>query len=528
MKDVLTNRGKAGVVLKFVTGPNAGKTATSGSDGTFHFTSLQQDGMGRLEGRASGFETFVDEFVLRNRLPRYDLMISPAMSPGSLRFILAWGRDPSDLDTHVTTPSGCRVWYANKACRDGQNIDLDIDHTGGYGPETVTMRTAKRGTYYYYVNKYSGVSNIKESQGEVKVLHKRPDGGMSIHTFVARLGDRWTRSGPNWAGPQCAYTSALWWNVFSVTYDPSGNGGRGSFFFNPDGEVSEGARVEPPPAPPIPPPTFAPTNRPSRLPTRIPTNAPLFPATNRPTEAPTRSPTDRPLRLTGQVKSAVNGEGVANVMLLFTSGPNFGKTARSGSDGTYSFDSLAPFPAGTLEARYSGYETWVSTFNVANRFPRIDIMMSPYMSPNSLRFVLAWGLNPVDLDIRLATPTGCQVAYFNKQCADGQQNVQLDNDVTSGYGPETISMARPMNGVYTFYVNKYYGLGSIKDSQAVVQVWDKPPNGPLRITEFKAKDATKWTSGWNPSWNGPFSSADSAKWWNVFSFDTRTRTLSAA
>jgi hypothetical protein len=93
-------------------------------------------------------------------------------------------------------------------------------------------------------------------------------------------GDRWTRSGPNWAGPQCAYTNALWWNVkpkaqtaplrksvrpfgfdavrrfgmhrcsrpcrettvlleqvFSVTYDPSGNGGRGSFFFNPDGEV---------------------------------------------------------------------------------------------------------------------------------------------------------------------------------------------------------------------------------------------------------------------------------------------------
>jgi uncharacterized protein YfaP (DUF2135 family) len=35
--------------------------------------------------------------------------------------------------------------------------------------------------------------------------------------------------------------------------------------------------------------------------------------------------------------------------------------------------------------------------------------------------VLAWGRNPVDLDIRLATPTGCQVAYFNKQCADAQQ-----------------------------------------------------------------------------------------------------------
>ena len=61
-----------------------------------------------------------------------------------------------------------------------------------------------------------------------------------------------------------------------------------------------------------------------------------------------------------------------------------------------------------------------------------------------------------------------------------------------------------------------------------MQVWDKPPNGPLKITEFKAKDATKWTSGYNPSWTGPFSSADSAKWWNVFSFDTATRTLRAA
>ena len=48
VKDVLTGRGKAGVVLKFVTGPNAGKTATSGSDGTFHFTSLQQVGLSVL------------------------------------------------------------------------------------------------------------------------------------------------------------------------------------------------------------------------------------------------------------------------------------------------------------------------------------------------------------------------------------------------------------------------------------------------------------------------------------------------
>ena len=32
-------------------------------------------------------------------------------------------------------------------------------------------------------------------------------------------------------------TTALFEQVFSVTYDPSGNGGRGSFFFNPDGEV---------------------------------------------------------------------------------------------------------------------------------------------------------------------------------------------------------------------------------------------------------------------------------------------------
>jgi len=230
----------------------------------------------------------------------------------------------------------------------------------------------------------------------------------------------------------------------------------------------------------------------------------------------------------GVVKSAVDGTPVAGVVLLFSSGPNFGKTATSGSDGSYTFSALAGSPAGVLEGRLSGYETWSAEFAVANRLPRLDVMLSPYMSPGSLRFVLSWGQNPVDLDIRLVTPSGCVVSYMNKDCAGSNQVVRLDNDVTQGFGPETITMERPMNGVYTFYVNKYSGQGSILASQGTVQVLDKPLNGALRITTFKAKDGTKWTAGYDPRWSGPFVSADSALWWNVFAYDATNRVLTAA
>ena len=79
---------------------------------------------------------------------------------------------------------------------------------------------------------------------------------------------------------------------------------------------------------------------------------------------------------------------------------------------------------------------------------------------------------------RLSVYTGiafaaCKVSYQNKRCNDANQQVQLDFDVTSGYGPETITMLKPMAGTYRFYVHMFStpdasGL-SWSQSQAVVK-----------------------------------------------------------
>ena len=115
---------------------------------------------------------------------------------------------------------------------------------------------------------------------------------------------------------------------------------------------------------PRPPASLAPTGLPSRPPTATPTDSPRMPQTHNPTRMPTKTPTDAPVRITGAcraavaesvgqccaqlgdwpqsgthsfrshlwhgmagyVKSSVNGQGVSGVTLLFSGGPNFGKT----------------------------------------------------------------------------------------------------------------------------------------------------------------------------------------------------------
>jgi hypothetical protein len=119
-----------------------------------------------------------------------------------------------------------------------------------------------------------------------------------------------------------------------------------------------------------------------------------------------------------------------------------------------------------------------------------------------IRIVLSWSANPSDLDIHMVTPTGmtqsqsqslsgargacavrvhctflqhsrlcagCKVWYANRKCQDGGQDLSLDFDVQTGYGPETISVNRAIAGQYRFYVNKYAGSGSIEESEAKVQ-----------------------------------------------------------
>lgn len=93
------------------------------------------------------------------------------------RFVLTWGKDPADLDSHLIGPAGngekFHTYYGDKRFyyNDELLVDLDLDDTTSYGPETTTIRQLLPGTYTFYVHHYSGSSTIKMSGAKIDVFH---------------------------------------------------------------------------------------------------------------------------------------------------------------------------------------------------------------------------------------------------------------------------------------------------------------------------------------------------------------------
>ncbi len=83
-----------------------------------------------------------------------------------------------------------------------------------------------------------------------------------------------------------------------------------------------------------------------------------------------------------------------------------------------------------------------------------------------LKVVLSWDSDAADLDLHVLTPDGGHVFYGNRVLDNG---AALDVDVTTGYGPEIVSMPAPLPGPYFVFVN-YYGAGSQLEDLTVAQV----------------------------------------------------------
>lgn len=71
-----------------------------------------------------------------------------------LRVVLSWDTDMTDLDLHVVSPDGQHVFYGNRVRPNGGALDVDV--TGGYGPEIYAIPSPPKGNWQIYVNYFGG------------------------------------------------------------------------------------------------------------------------------------------------------------------------------------------------------------------------------------------------------------------------------------------------------------------------------------------------------------------------------------
>lgn len=216
--------------------------------------------------------------------------------------------------------------------------------------------------------------------------------------------------------------------------------------------------------------------------------------------------------ITGTVRDATTNAVIAGATVEVRTGSfNISgaplATTTSSTTGTYTFASL---PAGTytLRATNAGFTEGSVTATVVGATQTAPVLfLSPVGSNVAWRFVLSWGANPRDLDSHLTGPVPgssdrFHVYFSRKGSLTASPFARLDVDVTSGFGPETITMAQQFDGVYRYYVYLFSGSGSISTSGARLNVYQGntlvrqffPPQGTGRYWTVFEIDGSTLTS----------------------------------
>jgi len=131
---------------------------TTSTDSTGFFTLPVGNGQQTLSVAKTGYDGFTQTYTLSGAdLSVGTIGLSPALAAGQYRFVLSWGATPSDLDFHLLLPDKTTVYYGNRTSN-GSNLNVDV--TGGFGPETITITSQVSGTYKLVVHNFSGTGSF--------------------------------------------------------------------------------------------------------------------------------------------------------------------------------------------------------------------------------------------------------------------------------------------------------------------------------------------------------------------------------
>jgi PKD repeat protein len=486
-----------------------GTPTTGDSPLTVQFTDLSTSNTQLVTCSASGFITYNNNQVTipPGSVVNLDISLSPTLSGDEMRFVVNWGAEPSDLDSHLLTPeiegTSYHIFYGGQGSATSvPYAALDHDVTSGFGPETMTIYDFFTGTYHYYIYQYSSNGEITTSNAVVQIYN---ESGL-IYTLQAPT----TGTGKYWyIGTIDGTSQSL--NIINTIQETEPGTGKinveypekpnsennqrfeitsWSWAFG-DGQIST-----------------------AQNPSHIYQNGGDYTVT-----LTVGDGTDENIEtkveyihvegsagsatLSGMVTNALDGIPIEGAFVEVA-----GLSDYTDASGNYLIENV---PEGSLTANYMGTPTEgtnpltvqfsdLSTSNTqlvtcsASNFITynnnqvsiptgstitLDISLSPTLTGDEMRFVVNWGADPEDLDSHLRTPEIEGTSYHIYYPLESQGSATsipfaaLDHDVTSGFGPETMTIYDFYTGTYHYYIYKYGGDGEITTSNAVVQIYNE-------------------------------------------------------
>ena len=169
-------------IYKGINQKTGNPVATTRSDASGNYTVSLTPGNYSVYASADGYMSSTSTItVLSGRaVGEQNCTMTPILKAGEIRIILTWGRTPADLDSHLVGPAEgggkFHTYYSAMNYNYGSvnYVNLDVDDTTSYGPETTSVYKGLNGTYTFYVhdftNRASGNSSAMATSGaQVKV-----------------------------------------------------------------------------------------------------------------------------------------------------------------------------------------------------------------------------------------------------------------------------------------------------------------------------------------------------------------------
>jgi hypothetical protein len=189
--------GLAGVTITVV-----GTTWSTTTDSWGDFELQAPEGLVTLRCQKTGYtitDVYVDVARGSDSATTVDIVAYRPLGAGEYRFVLTWGAQPEDLDSHLVLPGGEEVSYENEIASD-DSAHLDWDDTDSYGPETITIDTVNPGTYTYYIENYSEDPDMGPTSDAVVRVY-----GSTGLIKTLSIND----------APGASFSSDLYWDVFT-------------------------------------------------------------------------------------------------------------------------------------------------------------------------------------------------------------------------------------------------------------------------------------------------------------------------